>query len=203
MRHAFIDRYSRLSSPIHRVPIPIKLSATIVLIVGTVMVPISAQPFFFSTAGFLMAIAVASRIPPLFLVRRLLFLEIFAIGIAVLSLLQPKGIAAFTTVLTKSTICLFTIVLFSNTTQFAGLLRSLRQWGIPDLMITILALMYRYIFVMIDEMERMQRARTSRTFVKRRLTQWTSLSTAVAQLFIRSTERAERIYAAMCARGWK
>ncbi|MGA2586237.1 MAG: CbiQ family ECF transporter T component [Candidatus Aminicenantales bacterium] len=32
---------------------------------------------------------------------------------------------------------------------------------------------------------------------------WVLLSRIVGQLFLRSTERAERIYAAMSARGWK
>jgi cobalt/nickel transport system permease protein len=57
--------------------------------------------------------------------------------------------------------------------------------------------------VLIDEMERMQRARTSRTFVKKRALQWRSLAVIMSQLFIRSTGRAEKIFAAMCSRGWQ
>ena len=203
MRHAFFDRYSRLASPIHRMPLSLKLGATIAILVTVVFAPISVQPVFFCVAGLLFIVALSSRIPFLHLVRRLLFLEIFVVGITILSLLQPRGMSIFSTLLAKSTLCLFTVVLFSGTTQITDLLRALRRWGTPDLMITVLALMYRYTFVMMDEMERMQRARTSRTFVGRRRDHWQSLSTVVAQLFIRSTERAERIYAAMCARGWK
>lgn len=173
------------------------------MLVCTVVVPASMSVLFISEAVFLVAIAIVSRIPLVFLAKRLLFLEVFVLGVAGLSLLQPHGLVAFTTALVKSTICLFTIVLFSNTTPFADLLRMFRRWGVPALMITILALMYRYVFVLIDEMERMQRARASRTFVKKRWTQWKSLSTVIAQSFLRSTERAERIYAAMLARGWK
>ncbi len=68
---------------------------------------------------------------------------------------------------------------------------------------TTLALMYRYLFVLMDEAERMQRARASRTFTKPGLRSWKTLGTVVGQLFVRSSERAERIYSAMCARGWK
>ncbi len=202
MRHAFIDRYSRLSSPIHRAPILLKVLVMIALLCITVSVPISPEAACLLIAG-VVAIALVSRIPPLFLVRRMLFLEIFVVGIALLSLFQSNGMAIFGTILVKSTICLSTVVLFSNTTQFADLLRMFRRWGLPDLMISMFALMYRYVFVMIDEMERMHRARVSRTFEKTRWVEWRALSTVVAQLFIRSTERAERIYAAMCARGWK
>jgi energy-coupling factor transporter transmembrane protein EcfT len=49
----------------------------------------------------------------------------------------------------------------------------------------------------------MRRARASRTFTRRRRFQWQALSSIVGQLFVRASERAERIYNAMCARGWK
>jgi energy-coupling factor transporter transmembrane protein EcfT len=49
----------------------------------------------------------------------------------------------------------------------------------------------------------MRRARASRTFTLRRRFQWHTLATVVGQLFVRASERAERIYDAMCARGWK
>ena len=83
----------------------------------------------------------------------------------------------------------------------AGLLEkgSLRR----ALLITTLALMYRYLFVLFDEADRMKRARASRTFSKSGLRSWNVLSGIIGQLFIRSSERAERIYSAMCARGWK
>ena len=83
------------------------------------------------------------------------------------------------------------------------LLSGLRSLRIPGLLVTTLALTYRYLFLLVDEMERMQRARRSRTFTRHRLQAWRSLATVIAQLFVRTSERAERIYAAMCARGWK
>jgi cobalt/nickel transport system permease protein len=69
--------------------------------------------------------------------------------------------------------------------------------------VTTLALLYRYLFVLVDEAERMHRARLARTFDRRRVSVWRMLGTVVGQLFVRSSERAERIYAAMCARGWR
>jgi energy-coupling factor transporter transmembrane protein EcfT len=49
----------------------------------------------------------------------------------------------------------------------------------------------------------MQRARSSRTFSRRGRLEWNTLGNIIGQLFIRSANRAERIYLAMCARGWK
>jgi cobalt/nickel transport system permease protein len=79
----------------------------------------------------------------------------------------------------------------------------LRRLRLPKLLVTTLALMYRYLFLLTDEAQRMQRARAARTFRVDRARSWRAAATMVAQLFVRSTERAERIYAAMLARGWR
>jgi cobalt/nickel transport system permease protein len=71
------------------------------------------------------------------------------------------------------------------------------------LLVTTIALMHRYLFVLVDESLRMRRARSSRTFSRQHRVRWHVLGTLVGQLFVRASERAERIYAAMCARGWK
>jgi len=144
-----------------------------------------------------------TRIPWKFVLGRLIMLEPFALGIAVMALFQENGIFIFLSLVVKSTLCLLTVILLSNTTPFSMLLASLKRFGVPELLVTILALMYRYLFVLIDEAERLSRARSSRTFSDSRLRRWHSLASLVGQLFVRSTERAERIYAAMSARGWK
>ena len=74
---------------------------------------------------------------------------------------------------------------------------------ISGLMVVVLALMSRYVYVLSDEAERLERARRSRSFGARRTLDWNSLATLVGQLFVRATNRAQRIYAAMCTRGWR
>jgi len=91
----------------------------------------------------------------------------------------------------------------ATTTPFPELLRVLRAIHTPALLVTTLALMYRYLFVLADEAQRMRRARQSRTLRPGRGRIWRLLATVVGQLFVRATGRAERIYAAMCARGWR
>jgi cobalt/nickel transport system permease protein len=95
------------------------------------------------------------------------------------------------------------MILLTFTTPFYEILEALRRVRFPALMLTTLALMYRYLPVLGEESRRMQRARASRTFGRSHRLQWKSMSAIVGQLFIRSAERAERIYLAMCARGWK
>ncbi len=203
MRHDFLDRYCRLDSPMHQLPSWLKLAAALAVIATVAAVPAPWYAVHAIAALGLAAAAAVSRIPVGFLLGRLLLLEPFVIGVALLSLLQPGGARVFLVLLVRSTLCLFTLILLANTTPFAELLRVLRRAGMPQLLVTVLALMYRYVFVLIDERERLQRARASRSFGPRAQRSWHSVASTAAQLFVRSSERAERIYAAMCARGWR
>jgi len=203
MRHDFFDRFSRLDSSIHHLPSSLKLLFSFGIIFTTVIVPVYYQWVFFVFFTILILVSFMSKIPWRFIGGRILFLEPFALGIAVLSLFQHNGFAIFLSILIKSTLCLFTIILFSNTTPFSEILVIFRRIGIPALLIKILALTYRYLFVLIDEAVRLRRARDSRMFVIRRSRIWLSLTSLMGQLFIRSTERSERIYTAMISRGWK
>lgn len=203
MRHDFIDRYSRLSSPIHRLSPSIKLAGALIIVILVVTMPFSFPLVHALLAVLLLTIALLSRIPTGFLARRLLLLEPFAVGAALLSLFQVNGLAVFTALVIKSTLCLLTMILLANSTPFSDLLNLLKRWRFPALLVTTLALMYRYLFLLIDEAERMNRARASRTFAAGRRRSWHVAGTVIGQLAVRSTERAERIYSAMRARGWR
>lgn len=203
MRHDYIDRYARLDSPVHRLPAALKLTAAAGIVLTTVLVPLTAHAYFLSCALLLVCVVLAGRLPIPFVALRLLTLEPLVAGVAVLSVMQNDGMATLVRILVKSNICLLTMVILSNTTPFADILGVLRSLRVPGLLVTVLALMYRYVFVLIDQSERMTRARRGRTFVRRRGERWKTAAGIVGQLFIRSTERAERIFSAMTARGWR
>jgi len=203
VHHEFLDRFSRVENPINELPVTLKVAVTFYIIVANVLCPIVWIYPFLAISVFLSGVALASKIPMKFLFRRILFFEPFVIVASTLALLQAGGSVRFASILVKSTLSLIAVILFSNTTPFTELIIFLRRIRIPNIFLTILALMYRYIFVLIDEMERIQRARQSRTYAKGFSRRWIVMSTVLGQLFLRSTERAERIYAAMCARGWR
>ncbi len=186
-----------------RLPAAVKLGVALAMIVGTVLAPPTAVGWFIGM-GLMLAVAVAlSRLPLLFLLKRLAWLSPFILSVALVNALQPAARGSWLTVAVKSTICLLTIIVVSNTTPFSGILHVLKRVHVPGLLITTIALMHRYLFVLVEEAERMRRARASRTFTHDRRARWQALSTVVGQLFVRASERAERIYDAMCARGWK
>jgi cobalt/nickel transport system permease protein len=195
--------HSHRESALSRLPAGLKLGVALIMIVGTVAAPPGATGWFIASALVLLIAAAVSRIPVVFLLKRLAWLSPLILSVALVNALQPASRGGWVAVAAKSTICLLTIILVSNTTPFSQILRVLKTVRVPGLLITTLALMHRYLFVLVDEGERMRRARASRTFVRRRGHQWQTLATVVGQLFVRASERAERIYAAMCARGWK
>lgn len=200
MRPDFLDQHSRLASPIHRLPAGVKLAAALAVILTTTF----CGPVVWAwLAVGLVIVAAVSRVPPGFLARRWLWLLPVAAGVSALALLQPGGGAKFLALLARSSLCLFTMILLAGTTPFHEIVGVLRRVGVPGLMVTTVALMYRYVFVLADELRRMRHARASRTFTRSRARWWRSLGTVIGQLFVRSSERAERIYAAMCARGWR
>jgi cobalt/nickel transport system permease protein len=191
------------NSPVHRLSAAAKLGAALTLIVGTVLVPWGWHAWFVAVAALLSLAALSSRIAPWFLVRRLLLLSPFVLGVVAVNALQSSTPQHWLALAVRSGICLFTVVLLANTTPFGKVLGVLRSARVPTLLVTTLALMHRYLFVLLDESERMRRARASRTFQRQGRVRWHLLGTVVGQLFVRASERAERIYAAMCARGWK
>jgi len=158
---------------------------------------------FGAVAAVLLGVAAASRVPAGFLLRKLLLVAPFVLGMAVMTLFQPDGAHRFAVTLTRSTLCLFASILFAATTPFTDFLAVLRAWRLPGVLAATIALTYRYLFVLVDEALRMRRARIARTFTRGRRTQWSALSSVAARLFARGVARAERIQSAMAARGWQ
>jgi cobalt/nickel transport system permease protein len=193
----------RAAGPLHRLPAGLKLAVALGLILAAVLVPRGGWPLLGAVAAVVLALALASRLPGWFLLKRLLLLEPLVLGVAGLMLFQPDGLARCAEAMARANVCLLTTVLLANTTSPTQLLRVLQRLHVPWLFMTTLTLMHRYLFVLAEESERMRRARASRTFTARRRFQWHALATVAGQLFIRASERAERIYDAMCARGWK
>jgi cobalt/nickel transport system permease protein len=208
LESAMIDEWvghyhSRLENPVSRQPAALKLGVALGIIVGTVLAPPGWTAWFIGVTVLLALVAVMSRIPLLFLAKRLALLSPLVLGVALVNALAPAARGSWWNVAARSMICLLTVTLVSNTTPFSKILRVLRAARVPALLITTLALMHRYLFVLADEAERMRRARASRTFTRRRRAHWRAMASVLSQLFIRASERAERIYDAMCARGWK
>jgi len=203
LRDRLLSPYQHGVSRVHGWSPGRKLAAALVGVVLVVLLPRGAWAAYAATAAGLLAVALAARLDLRQVALRVLLVEPFVVGIALLALLRSDGLSVFLSVVVKSTLCLVTMVLLTATTRFSDLLGVLWRVRVPALLVTTLALMYRYLFVLLEESGRMQRARRSRTFVRSRAGAWRGGAEVAGLLFVRASERAERVYLAMCARGWK
>jgi cobalt/nickel transport system permease protein len=112
------------------------------------------------------------------------------------------GLARSGILLMRAWIAVSAMILLVNTTTFDHLLRALRSLKIPPLFLLLLSFFYRYLYLLWDEAERLQRARNLRYFGGFWKRQAALLGHLVTSLFLRSYERAERVQMAMTARGW-
>ena len=203
MKHESADRLSRRESPVHRLSPGLKTGAALAFILAVTLIPFRASAAF-AAAGALLAGAIAAgRVPASYLLKRALLLEPVIVAVAGMALFQPGGAAIFAAMAVKSTLCVTSVLVLSATTPAAGVLAFFRRLGVPSILTSMAALTVRYVHVLGAELRRMRRARRSRTFRRGKARAWRSASAAVGHLFVRSTDRAERIYRAMSARGWR
>ena len=147
-----------------------------------------------------------SGVPLSLLARRLGLFLLVVVGIA-LSFPLSQGFSAgwdiaFLIVL-RATLSLLVGIWLLSVMPLEELLATLRWLRVPQVLVTILAFMHRYVFVLWEELDTMRAARRARTFGA---AGWWSRSKLAAQLIgmliIRSLDRADHVHRAMLARGW-
>lgn len=180
-----------------------KLAVGLLLIFGSVLLPLRDHSWFIGTAIILTSAMLVARLSWLFLLKRWLYLSPFVLAAGITQYVQSGNGLAWLGIAIRSGLCVTTVIVLIKTTPFSAILQTLRRARVPGLLVTTMVLMQRYLFVLSDEAMRMRRARASRTFRRGRRIEWHALSSVVGQLFLRASDRAERIYQAMCARGWR
>ncbi len=113
------------------------------------------------------------------------------------------GMHRFALLLARGALSL-TALLWLTARPFPELLQALERLGCPRAIVSLMGLVYRYLFVISDEAQRLMRARTSRACGSPGLLyQAGTAGSMVGNLFLRSLERSERLYAAMQSRGYE
>ena len=221
MKHDFLDKYSDRAGPLHRLDARVKI-----VVVAAALVALNAfrmPPAWLGAgaAGLLIAAACLSRLPASYVFRRAAAVRPFAVVVGAflpftregrvlwiaaafgyVAELTDTGLRLYATVIVKAYLSLAYVVLLLATTPFRSLLKALAWFRVPAFFLSLLSFTYRYIFVLVEEIERLQRAWAGRYFGRRRLAQFLTLGPAVGALFMRSYERAERVWAAMLSRGY-
>lgn len=217
MKHGFLDRYSDLNSPLHSLSATAKVVVFFALIVFCLSCGATAYVSFAGYFAFLFVCLAVSRVPPVHVLRRSLvivpFMAMAALSIpfmgrgvesaAVASRGVHPGVIIFQGVVIKSYISIFSLVILSSITPFPELLGGLRKLGVPRVFLSLTSFTYRYVFLLVEEAERMKRARDARCYGGRWLWQAKVVGRMIGTFFVRSYERAERVYQAMASRGFE
>ena len=211
----FLDQLSYKNTFVHRLDPRIKLIVTLLFLFTVISFSkyeiVALLPFFLYPV-LLMTIG---EIPLMFILKKVALVSPFAIFIGIFNPLLDSGqvfifkgltISAgwlsFFSILIKFTLTVSTALLLVATTSFPGVCHALRQLGVPSLFVSQLLFLYRYIFVLMEETMRIVRARNMRSFEQhgKGIKVFVRI---VGILFIRTVERAERVYYAMLSRGFQ
>jgi len=119
------------------------------------------------------------------------------------------GVYRFMSILIRSWLSIQIATLLVATTQFPSLIHAFEHLRVPRVLTTIIAFLYRYLFVLTNEIFRLMRARDARSAGlpdKKRggrlFWRIKVVGSMAGQLFLRSYERSDRIYNAMLSRGY-
>ncbi len=221
------DRFHEAESALHRLDPRVKVVVAVLFILSNALLPDGAWAAFGLSWLFLLWMNALSRLGLDFTFRRSFVALPFALA-AVSAIFSPLGhpladwsigplvliptdygLIKFVSILLRSWISVQAAILLVATTRFPDMIHAFEHLRVPSILTTIVAFLYRYLFVLTDEVMRLLRARESRSAAEPgrrsgRNVMWRARVTGnmAGQLFLRSYERSDRIYNAMLARGY-
>jgi cobalt/nickel transport system permease protein len=154
------------------------------------------------------------KVPPVYLLKKLLIVSPFAVMIGIFNPLMERDIlvnlwgiglsggwVSFVSILIRFVLTVGIALTLIAVTGFNAVCMALDKLGTPRVFVVQLLFLYRYLFVLVDEAARMVRARSLRVFegggsgIK-------AYGPLVGHLLLRTMDRAQRVYRAMCCRGF-
>lgn len=222
------ELYSHSGSFIHQLDARVKVLFTLAFLLFLNLTPARAWPAYILFLTIVISITLISRLGLGFVQKRALLALPFVIAAVPLIFSGPDpqplpvfnsrfvlpysqtGIDRFISIAVKAWLSIQASILLAATTRFVDLMTAFQQLKAPKIIVTIVGLMWRYLFLMIDETTRLLRARASRSAAWPGAGRpggsllWRAQVTGgmAGSLFLRSIERSERVYAAMLSRGY-
>ncbi|MCD4534009.1 cobalt ECF transporter T component CbiQ [Nocardioides sp. cx-169] len=202
-------------SAVHRAPAHVKVLALVAFMLTVVATPRGWYPVFAGYLLVVLAVILLSRVPLLYVVRRMVIevpFVVFAVlvpfiatgpRVEVLGLsVSESGLVAAWGLLAKGTLGVMASLTLAATTEPTDVLVGLRRLHVPDLVVQIMGFMIRYLDVVTADLGRMMVSMRSRGMDPRSPRSWPTLARTLGALFIRSYERGERVHLAMLSRGY-
>jgi cobalt/nickel transport system permease protein len=204
LRHARIERWSRIDSAIHRRHAAAGILATLALLIsiatlnpGTVI----ASALYFAL---LISVAAMARLP----LRTMLWMAAtvlpFALCFAAVSALAGDPMRALW-LLIRAYLSSFAALLLIATTPMPRLIAGLEWLRAPQFLLQVMQFLYRYLVVLIEEANAMRQAAEARAWSRAGslgTLRFRHAAAAAGALFARAYARAHAIHSAMLARGF-
>ncbi len=222
-----LDPYLCRASVIHRLDPRIKVVLTLAYLLAMALTPHGAWPVYVLLLSLVAVATILSELGVKFVLGRALVALPFTLAALPLAFTVegrpwihlPLGVVTLTatdagverlvSVAVRSWGSVAAVIVLTGSTPFPQLLVAMRALRLPRLLVSIVGLMWRYLFVLVDEAARLLRARAARSGGRGQRHTGGSLmwrahvtGSLVGTLFLRAFNRADRIYAAMVARGY-
>ena len=212
-----IDRFAHLQSPIQRWDPRFKIAALGLLVFGIAL--LKTLPVSVVAVVIAAALLMTSALPLQFVSHGLAFVSIFLVPFFLIMPFTYPGTAAFhvfglpfaweglrlaTLIFIKAIAIVMTTFAIFATARFDVSMVALQHLRVPRIIVQMLLFTYRYTFVFLEEMRRMQTSMRARGFVpKTNMYTMTTMGNFVGTLLVRSFERTERVYKAMLSKGYQ
>jgi cobalt/nickel transport system permease protein len=212
-----IDRFSHLVSPLQRWDPRFKIFSlglfvlgvalikaiplsAIALVIALVLVWMAGLPTHFVAGGVKWVIIF---LLPFFIIMPLSYPGENAIRLAGLPFAW-EGLRLAVLIVLKAVAIVLTAYAIFGSSRFDISMLALQRLKCPRILVQMLLFTYRYVFVFLAEMQRMETAMRARGFVKKTdLRKLRVVGNFIGTLLIRSFERTERIYKAMLSKGYQ
>ena len=229
MQNHFLDPYRPGNSLLHTADARVKFILTIAFILTVSLTPFGAWPVYILLLALIVSLEVLSELglryiwlraslalpfvlaalPVIFTTEGVTLFSL-PLGNWVLTASWP-GLERFISIALKSWLSVQAAIVLISCTHFPDVLQAMRAVRIPRLLVAMFGLMWRYLFVLVDEAMRLMRARAARSGAHEVSGAKTGGGLAwrarvaggmAGNLFLRGIERSDRIYVAMLSRGY-
>jgi cobalt/nickel transport system permease protein len=225
----FLDPYRPRSSIIHQLDPRVKLVVTVAFILTNALLPTGSWPVYILLFALILSVEMLSKLGVTYVLKRTVLALPFMLAALPLILTTPgdyifrlpvghwmisptfSGLERLISLSLKSWLSIQAAIVLAASTPFPELLVAMRAIGVPRLLVSIFGLMWRYLFVLVDESIRLLRARAARSGTSGypdakaggSLTWRARVAGGMAgNLLVRGFERSDRIYMAMVSRGF-
>lgn len=209
-----LDLLAEKNTFIHHLDPRVKVATTMLFIIYVVSFgkyEIGRLLPFFLFPAFLIGMA---DIPFGYLMRKLLIVSPFAVFIGIFNPFFDRGIlmqigplyisggwVSLISILLRFILTVGATLLLIATTGFPAICMALERLGAPRIFSVQLLMLYRYIFVLIEEFIRMIRAYTLRSFTGKKM-RFRIFKQLLGNLLLHTLDRAQRIHMAMLSRAF-